>query len=122
MKLYCRVEIPIRTISEANAREHWAVKCKRKNHQKRSVMFFLGSSLKLGCLPCTVKLTRIGKRKMDEDNLLGALKHVRDAVAELLHPGLAPGRADDSSDITWSYDQQIGKNYAVVIEIFDNKV
>ena len=57
-------------------------------------------------LPCTVTLRRCGKRDLDDDNLTGALKYVRDAIAEYLIPGLAPGRADNDRRIAWKYDQE----------------
>jgi hypothetical protein len=69
-------------------------------------------------LPCHIVLTRIGKKKLDSDNLPMSMKWVRDAVADQLIPGLLPGRADDDSRITWDYAQEIAKEYAVRIEIF----
>lgn len=63
-------------------------------------------------LPCTVLLTRVGPSNgLDDDNLRGALKGVRDAVAEWL-------RIDDRDPrVTWQYDQRRGKQWAVEILI-----
>ena len=54
-----------------------------------------------------------------EDNLPSALKASKDAVADLLSPGLAPGRADGSNLIKWEFKQQKGKvrEYALKIEL-----
>lgn len=68
-------------------------------------------------LPCNVRLTRIGRR-LDDDNLRGALKYIRDAIAELLVPGLAIGRADDDERINWEYNQEKGK-VGVRIEVYN---
>lgn len=111
--------IPIRTISEANTSEHWSKKSVRKKKQAYWVRIFMkGSSAQP---PCHIKLTRIAPRRLDDDNNTMALKYVRDAIADQINPGLAPGRADDSCHgITWEYDQEKGipKSYGVKIEIF----
>ena len=57
----------------------------------------------LGEQLCTVTLTRIAPRKLDCDNLRGALKAVRDGVADWL------GVDDGSERITWKYAQERGK-------------
>ena len=112
------IQIPLRTVSESNCAEHWSKKAKRHAMQKLVVKSACKAALHAGLLPCTVKLTRIG-RKLDDDNLRGALKYVRDAVAELLVPGKAVGRADDDARITWEYSQEKGKP-AIRIEFGNN--
>jgi len=84
--------------------------------QKLIVKSACKTALHPGLLPCTVHLIRIG-RKLDSDNLQGAFKYIRDAIAELLVPGLATGRADDDERITWEYAQEKGK-VGVRIEVF----
>lgn len=61
-------------------------------------------------------MTRIGKRKMDFDNLVSSLKYVRDAIADFIFPGLPPGRADDHPLLFWEYRQKIDKKYSVQID------
>jgi hypothetical protein len=61
--------------------------------------------------PYVVTLTRVGKRLLDDDNLHGACKAVRDQVAQMLGCGDGP---DDP--ITWRYAQRNGE-YAVEVEI-----
>ncbi len=124
----------IRTYSEANGvkikslckngkwkskTEHWTEKRKRHNRNK----FILGRCLKFWCglvlLPIHITITRIAPRKLDDDNLPQATKHLRDCIADYFIPGLAPGRADGDSRLTWSYEQEKGKpnEYAVRITI-----
>lgn len=80
------VTLALKTVSESNCNQHWRVKAKRHANQKLVVKSECQAVLHGGLLPCTVKLTRIG-RKLDDDNLRGAMKYVRDAIAELLVPG-----------------------------------
>ena len=111
----------LRTISEANSREHWAKKHKRAKMQKNAVTAFWNLSPKGVSLPCHVKLTRIAPRALDEgDNLPASFKHIRDALADLIKPGHRPGMADSKGDISWEYAQckEKPKYYAIKIEIF----
>lgn len=65
-------------------------------------------------LPATVKLTRVAPSNgLDDDNLRGALKSVRDGIADAL------GVDDRDPRVTWEYDQRRGKprEYAVEVEI-----
>ena len=106
---------PIRTVSEMNQREHWAVRMRRKTDQQlemRAVMHNVLGGRKIQ-LPCSVRLTRIGPKALDKDNLAGSFKHVQDAIAKKL------GVDDGSSQVTWEYDQMpIGvRNYGVKVEI-----
>lgn len=97
--------IPIKTVSESNSRDHWRVAHSRHKSQKAAVRWTLLSEDLQVDLPCTITLVRCGKRELDDDNLMGALKYVRDAIADYLIPGLAPGRADDDRRIHWKYAQ-----------------
>lgn len=110
--------LPIPTISEGNVSEHWSVRRKRHIAQEMLIKCRWNKE-KPGTidLPCIVKLTRIGKRDLDDDNLRFALKHVRDVVADLIRPGYPPGQADGCGLIKWEYDQERGKLRAVRIEI-----
>jgi hypothetical protein len=69
--------------------------------------------------PCTVRLTRGGKRQLDSDNLQYAFKYIRDEIASFILPGLARGKADDDPKIKWEYCQQVGKIDFCKIEFFD---
>lgn len=115
-----QADIPLRIISEANASEHWSKKHKRHKKQKGFVNLYCKwiASIKP---PCLIKLTRISPRKLDKDeNLPMAFKYIKDAIADLIHPGLAPGRADDDDSISWEFAQEKGdpKTYSIKIEVF----
>ena len=57
-----------------------------------------------------VTITRIGPRKLDDDNLSGACKYVRDEIARMV------GVDDGSDRYTWVYKQRTGA-YGVDVEI-----
>lgn len=100
------VYIPLATISEANTFEHWSDRHRR--HKKQKAIVKLTVPTQAYPMPCTIQLTRISPRNLDDDNLVSAFKHIRDAIAEKINPGLAPGRADDDQRITWEYSQEKG--------------
>ena len=111
--------VPIRLISEANVREHWSKKHRRKKKQREVIGYFL-NSLEKPKLPCRIVLTRIAPRKLDYDNLVFAQKQVLDVLCDWLIPGLAPGRADGRDEIKGvEYRQERGapREYALKIEI-----
>lgn len=104
-----RFEVPIKAQSTSNLREHWAVKNKRVDAQKRATRSrcppWAGGPL------LVVTLTRVAPRALDDDNLRGALKSVRDAVATWL-------RVDDASPIVrWEYGQEKGAEPCVRVEV-----
>jgi len=109
--------LPIPTISEANVSQHWSVKAKRQKAQKALLTLRWKKERPQIKFPCTVKLTRLAPRKLDDDNLMVAFKHIRDVFADLLIPGLAPGRADGNSNITWAYGQEKSPIRGVRVEV-----
>lgn len=104
------VRVPIRTVSGLNAREHWRVRSKRVKGERSAVAWAM-SCTEPCALPCVVTLTREGKGTLDTDNLQGAAKAVRDAVADWL------GCNDNDPRIEWRYAQTKAKDYAVLIEV-----
>lgn len=100
------VEIPMKLVSEANVSEHWSKAHNRHRGQRNLVILSLYENKVPKKLPVHITMTRVGGKKMDEDNLITAFKYVKDAVAEYFIPGKAPGRADDSSELKWSYAQE----------------
>lgn len=112
--------LPIRTASESNSSEHWTVKNKRHARQKGWINTLFKRAEGIVKLPCTVTLTRIAPRALDEhDNLRVSFKWIADAIASNLIPGKAAGRADDSKEITWQYKQERGNphEYGIRIEL-----
>lgn len=89
--------------SLANQREHWRKRHKRSAMQKditRIECIVKGATKSL--FPEHVTLIRRGPRKLDGDNLQGAFKSVRDAIADAFD-------VDDGDDgITWVYQQEVG--------------
>lgn len=78
------ISIPLRTVPGLNAREHFAVRSKRVRKEREAVAWILRSQPKPQ-IPCTVILTRVAPSAgVDDDNLVGALKGVRDEVARWL--------------------------------------
>lgn len=67
-------------------------------------------------LPCRIRFTRIGPRRLDFDNLVYSFKYIVDMVCSLITPGLAPGRADSNPNITIEYAQETGL-YGIRIEV-----
>jgi hypothetical protein len=107
------VTIPIHTVSEANAHTHWRVRQKRAKQQRSTVQVVLRATATPPALPCSVTLTRIAPRALDDDNLAGALKHVRDGVADWL------GINDRDARVSWACAQRRGaaRQYAVEVAI-----
>lgn len=91
-----RLTTPLQLVSEANQREHWSAKYKRKCEQQEFMALVLPMVERFirHAVVKLIRLERYGKH-MDDDNLPGSFKHVRDAIADWLKPGLAPGRADN---------------------------
>lgn len=78
------IEIPLRTGTGLNNREHWRARGRRVKAERMAVAWALAGKEKPE-LPCLVHLTRIAPSNgLDDDNLAGALKSVRDQVAEWL--------------------------------------
>lgn len=108
-----RFRMPLKVVSEANLREHWAAVSKRKNYQRGWAKNITASFIRDVVLPerMTVTLTRYGKRRMDDDNLANGFKAVRDGIADAL------GIDDGSNRIAWRYRQEVAKQYDVQVEI-----
>lgn len=106
-----RFEFPLRTVSGMNVREHWRVRSKRVRQER------LATSLAIAKLkapvPCVITLTRLSPGKLDDDNLRGAMKAVRDSVAA--HIGIDDG----DHRIQWEYAQEKAKSFGVRIEVAD---
>lgn len=93
-----------KVISPNVAKDRWT-KAKLVKGQKKVIWAYLMKENKFISLPCTVHLIRHGIKEMDFDNLVASFKHIRDAIADHIHPGLQPGQADNDPNITWIYEQ-----------------
>jgi hypothetical protein len=126
--------LPLRLVSEANERIHWAKKSKRTKTQRTASYLASLESLRAqgvsssgpisaqdketlqveSLLPLWVQITRVAPRSLDTDNLAGACKHVRDGIADAL------GVDDRHSHlVAYSYAQAKGpaKHYEVRVVI-----
>jgi hypothetical protein len=105
--------VPVKTQTEANANEHWRTRHGRASAQRKctaSTLLFVGRHAVQ--FPLVVRMTRVGARKLDSDNAHGALKHVRDQIADWL--GIDDGREDL---VTWEVAQETGKPVGVKVVI-----
>lgn len=100
------IPLPLKIVSVANLREHWATKANRAKLQRRTTAALLKAH-KPPLLPITVVLTRVAARQLDTDNLASAFKACRDGVADWL------GVPDNDPRVTWEYGQRKGKGCAM---------
>lgn len=101
---------PLKLVSEANQGGKLSSKIARKSLVKSTVINHLPAMT--FPLPVTVKLTRIGVKQLDDDNLRPALKAARDVVSSWL------GCPDDSDPrIKWKYAQKPGYVGGLLIRV-----
>jgi len=126
-----RWEIPLKTTSEANSREHWLKRAKRHTQQQFLVRLLFNQNDHQWAFPCEITLTRISPRKLDvEENLPMSFKFIKDEIGAQLFPEKVvtyknkngkvvqnKGHADSDPRVTWKYAQEPGKIQAIRIEI-----
>ena len=105
-------------LSSANVLGHWS-KRYALNKKHSAQVRIQCHDIKSIELPCTITLTREAPKLMDYDNYVFACKHLVDVIADMLIPGLAPGRADGDKRLKFEYEQvkRLGKQYFVCIEV-----
>lgn len=110
MQVTFTTTIPLRLDSMLNLRLHHMSKHRKVKSQRNAVSLVVPIGLSV---PCTVILTRIAPRPLDDDNCVGAFKACRDAIAKRL------GVDDRDPRVTWLYSQERGKprEYGVRISI-----
>ncbi len=110
------LQLPVKVISEANARGHWKDRWRRNRQQSTEVgVEWLNLTKRQPLpLPCVVRLTRLGPKLLDFDNLVGSCKAVVDEIARRL--GVDDG---NTALVRFEYDQApIGRNdYWILIEV-----
>lgn len=95
--------VPHHTVSESNVRQFWAKKSKRAKSQRGAAWMMMRSARpRPAALPVSVTLCRVAPRALDDDNLRGALKHVRDGIADYYEVD------DRDPRIVWGYAQRQG--------------
>lgn len=122
--------LPIKTVSEANCSEHWAIKSKRHKMQQFLIRSaYSHESLAIG-LPCVITMVRLSPRSLDDDNLTTSFKFIRDELSQCIlrikqkwHKNRRgawiplKGRHDNDPRITWQYRQEKSKEPGIRIEI-----
>lgn len=107
--------IPLKVTYTLNSRLHWSQRAKMRKAERGAVVLAFATC---GMRPrppqphwrWNIALTRVGPREMDDDNVAGALKAIRDEIAKQL------GVDDRDKRVTWTYHQVKGP-YAVRIAI-----
>lgn len=110
----------VETRSEANARDKWG-KIKRAEAAREvtteALAVALGEGQRIPSVgPWYVRLTRISRGKLDDDNLGRAMKAVQDTVAAAI------GVDDGSDRIAWKRAQiKDGPFLGVIVEIWSHR-
>ena len=96
-------------------RENWRQRASRRKRQRANARMFTIQKIRPDQAQgdIVITLTRIAPRKLDSDNLAGAMKAIRDGIADAIE------RDDGEENIDWQYAQRNGepKQYGVVCEI-----
>ena len=117
------VLIQLKTISSSNAREHWTKRAKRVKAERTlaacvmrwSAGMSRESAQRILSWNPVIRLTRIAGprgKTLDDDNLRGCLKAVRDGVADSF------GIADNDPRVSWDYAQRKADYWGVDVEVF----
>jgi len=95
----------MRTSRGQNAREHHMARSRRVKEERERVAWVLcARKAERPALPCVVTLTRVAPSNgLDDDNLSGAMKAVRDQVAHWI--GVDDARRDI---VRYEYEQRRG--------------
>lgn len=105
------LSIDVKTARGGNNREHWRARHKRVALEREATRAVLLRVPFHPITPCRVILTRYGPSNgLDDDNLAGALKSIRDEVAAWL------GVDDKRRDVVrYEYEQSRRKTWSVGI-------
>ena len=92
--------LPLDMVS-LNTRSHWSKDYARNRSNRRLIEYKWNIEQPNILPPCVVRLERYystskRQKRLDDDNYIGslAIKGIRDSIAAILVPKLAPGRAD----------------------------
>lgn len=97
----------------SNAREHWAQRARRTKRERAEALMLARSTLPDWPLPLEVTIVRVSPGTLDDDNLRGACKAIRDGIADRY------GVRDNDPRIAWHYGQQLGPRgqYGLCVQI-----
>lgn len=116
------VLIPLRTVSALNAHELWQARNRRTKAERAETDVALRRRMGWQAQAAfkrelaaggrlVVTLERRGRGTLDDDNLRGALKGVRDEVASWL------GINDRDERVRWDYEQSRWRTWSVLVRI-----
>ncbi len=112
------LDLPIKTVSEANCFEPWQKKHGRHKEQQRIVALALNPLKGNIRMPCKIMLTRLAPNHLDVfDNLPMSLKYIVDAVCAIITGEYRAGKADGDKRISIACDQIKSEAYGVRIEV-----
>jgi len=113
------LDLPLKTVSEANCFEPWQVKHGRHKEQHRVVALALQPVKENIKLPCRIMLTRFAPDELDKfDNLPMSFKYIVDAICAIITGNYVAGRADgDKRIVSIDCDQVKSKAYGIRVEI-----
>lgn len=103
------VELPIKTGAGLNDRLHWRVRAAKVKKQREAAWTVLANARRP--FPAVITLTRLSAGTLDDDNLAGAMKAIRDGVAD------AYQLPDNHRGLTWRYSQEKCKRGAYGVRI-----
>lgn len=109
-----KFHIPIKLPSLPNERMHWRALVRIKHEQQLATHLCMMDKV-VPPMPLTITITRVGPRKLDDDNLAASCKFVRDQIARMV------GTDDGSPLYEWQYEQRFDKSYGVDVEIEGRK-
>jgi len=108
--------LPCKLVSLTNAREHWRKRAERAKTQRlaakiEAIVHLTHGGHLLGRGSWLITIMRLGKRKLDDDNLASSAKHIRDGIADAL------GIDDGNERLRWRYAQDTPLPYGVRVEM-----
>lgn len=120
------IELPIKTVSESNMREHHMAKARRVKMQRMTAFLLTHKACNekhLGVMwwmakykSLTITLTRIaGKFLNPHDNLPRSFKAIVDGIADGL------GTNDEDEGLTWKYAQELATEFKTVPQVYKRK-
>lgn len=110
-------EIPTTLPSVANLREHWGAKARRTKKLRRDARVVCAAFTPWHAIAAVrafgarITLTRVAKRRYDQDNLSAAFKPIQDGIADAL------GMNDGSRLLEWVYADEAGQTDLVRVTI-----
>jgi hypothetical protein len=110
------IAIPLRLGAALNARVHWTARAKRAKTERaivRTTLACYRQPMLSGDTPPSIcTLVRVAPRALDDDNLAGAFKSIRDEISAFFEVDDGP-----NGPIAWRYEQHKGEPKQHGIEI-----